>query len=76
MSDLLTHQPLKLVTFATLLDGPTTETAALAYDTAVMVADHALDLATSGVCDACEPMHDALVRFAALADAGLLKVVS
>lgn len=68
--------PIKLVTFATLLDGLTTETAGQAYDTAVAIADHALELASSDVCDVVEPMHDALARFAALGKAGLLKVVS
>lgn len=65
-----------LVTFPTLLDGRQTETARQAYDTALMVADHALELAHSDVAHAVEPLHDALARFAALSDAGLLKVVS
>lgn len=65
-----------LVSINTMLNGQQIETARQAYDTAVMVANHALDLAHSDVCHAVEPLHDALSRFAALSQAGLLKVIS
>lgn len=64
--------PIKLITFPTLLDGPVTETAEQAYATAVKLSVRALDPAD----DTPEPLHDALARFAALSDAGLLKVIS
>lgn len=68
--------PVDLVSFDTLLDGRVTETAEQAYSTAVDLAVHALDVADAQPEDAAEPMHDALARFGALSDAGLLKRVS
>lgn len=78
MPDLATSPPqvIDLIAFPTMLDGQQTETAAQAYDTALMIADHALELAQSDVAHAVEPLHDALSRFAALSGAGLLKVIS
>lgn len=76
MNDASRRSPINLITFSTLLDGPVTETAEQAYSTAVDLAVHALDVADTRPDDAAEPMHDALARFAALSDAGLLKVIS
>lgn len=61
-----------LVTFETLRDGPVTETAAQAYVTAVAIGVRALKRGE----DRAAPVHDALARFVALSDAGLLKVIS
>lgn len=70
------HAAIDLVTFDTLLGGLVTESARQAYSTAVDLAVHALEVADALPNDAAEPLHDALARFAALSDAGLLKVIS
>ena len=72
MNDASRRSPINLITFSTMLDGPVTETAEKAYATAVELSVRALDPAD----DTPEPLHDALARFAALSDAGLLKVIS
>lgn len=74
------HAPVNLVTFETLIDGPVTETAGQAYETAVDLAARTFypDADTPELSEpaAAELVHDALSRFAALAGAGLLKVIS
>ncbi len=72
--------PVDLVTFETLIDGPVTETATQAYETAVDLAARTFypDADTPELSEpaAAELAHDALARFAALSNAGLLKVIS
>lgn len=61
-----------LLTFSTLLNGNVTETPRQAYETAVDLTKSALE---EGV-EQTEAIHDALSRFAALSQAGKLKVVT
>ncbi len=72
--------PVDLVTFDTMLGGPVTETAGQAYATAIELAVLVFqpDRNTPEIPEpaAAELAHDALARFAALSNAGLLKVIS
>jgi hypothetical protein len=61
-----------LVAFPAMLEGRKVETASLAYDTAVELSGHALDVAETSPADAAEPLHDALSRLGALSSAGAI----